>query len=306
MEDLPLPVRLKNLEEVMTFGNHKEADSNPVILRDLIKKGVTHGYGLVLPLDKLKRIPGALRSPMNIMKQNSIDECKKIVEKDRLTYDQSYKWGSESSVNSRANKELLLPCKFGACLKRLMNWAVVARKKYSNKRILAPKIDFKSAYRRCHLNAEAAVQTCTQLPKENLAIMALRLTFGGSACPYEWVVISESVCDLSMALQHSNDWDPHSLKSKLGELVPEKKFLPDDAPFAEGKDLIVNIPVDPRGTSDVYIDDIISLCVDIEGSDNVERLRQGSLLAINIVSRDVHKKRANTKGINGREKAVSG
>ena len=51
----------------------------------------------------------------------------------------------------------------------------------------------------------------------------------------------------------------------------------------------MDIPIDPRGTSDVYIDDTISLCVDIEGSDNVERLRQCSLLAINIASRDVHK-----------------
>ena len=118
--------------------------------------------------------------------------------------------------------------------------------------------------------------------------MALRLTFGGSACPYEWGIISESVCDLSMALQQSKDRDPHSLKSKLGDLVPEAKFLPADSPFAEGKDLIIDFPVDPRGTSDVYIDDIISLCVDIEGTDNIERLRQCSLLAINIVSRDVH------------------
>ena len=59
-------------------------------------------------------------------------------------------------------------------------------------------------------------------------------------------------------------------------------------PFSEGKELIVDIPVDPRGTVDVYIDDIISLCVDLEGSDNVERLKQCSLLAINAASRDVH------------------
>ena len=83
---------------------------------------------IVLPLDKLKRIPGALLAPMNVMKQNSIDECGRIVEKDRLTHDQSYKWGSESSVNSRVDKDLLLRCKFGAYLKRLMNWAVTARK----------------------------------------------------------------------------------------------------------------------------------------------------------------------------------
>ena len=94
---------------------------------------------------------------MNAMKQNSIDECDRIVEKNRLTPDQSYKWISDTSVNSRVDKDLLLPCKFGACLKRLMSWAVAARKKYPDRRILASKINYKSAYRCCHLNAEAAI-----------------------------------------------------------------------------------------------------------------------------------------------------
>ena len=62
-----------------------------------------------------------------------------------------------------------------------------------------------------------------------------------------------------MALLHSNEWDPSSLKSKLGDLVPQPTFLSDDEPFAEGKDLIVDVPIDPRGTSDVYIDGTISL-----------------------------------------------
>ena len=68
----------------------------------------------------------------------SAEKCRK----DRLAHDQSYKWGSEISVNSRVDEELLLPCKFGACLKRLMNWAVVARKRYPNRRIVASKIDY--------------------------------------------------------------------------------------------------------------------------------------------------------------------
>ena len=54
--------------------------------------------------------------------------------------------------------------------------------------------------------------------------------------------------------------------------------------------MIVDISIDPRGTSYVYIGDTTttSLCVDIEGSDNVERLRQCSLIAINVASRDLH------------------
>ena len=91
LKELPLPDRLKDLEGSLVFGNHKGAESNPAILKDLVKKDVTHGCGLILPLDKIERIPGALLAPMNGMKQNSFDECGRIVEKDRLTHDQSYK-----------------------------------------------------------------------------------------------------------------------------------------------------------------------------------------------------------------------
>ena len=110
----------------------------------------------------------------------------------------------------------------------------------------------------------------------------------GCTCPYELGIISESICNLSMALLHSNNWDPTSLRSKLGDMVPDPKCLPDDVPFAEGTYLTVDIQVDSRGTSDVYIDDTTSLCVDYEGSDNVERLSHCSLLAINVASRDLH------------------
>ena len=97
-----------------------------------------------------------------------------------------------------------------------------------------------------------------------------------------------TICDLAMAFLHSDDWDPNDLSSDLGTMVPQPKYLPECFPFAKGGDLIVDIPVDPRGTSDVYIDDTTSLSVDIEGSNNVEKPRQCSLLAINVASRDVH------------------
>jgi hypothetical protein len=43
-------------------------------------------------------------APMNIMAQNTISELGKIVPKDRLTHDQSWKWSSGTSVNSRVQK----------------------------------------------------------------------------------------------------------------------------------------------------------------------------------------------------------
>ena len=125
----------------------------------MIEKDVVHGYGLVLPLSKIDRIPGVLLAPMNTMTQNTIDEHGRIVENDRLTHDQIYKWGYGTSMNSRVDKDDLLPCMFGACLKRLMNWNVTARNKFLQKKFLYSKIDYKLAYRRCHLNAYTAIQT---------------------------------------------------------------------------------------------------------------------------------------------------
>eukprot|EP00957_Ditylum_brightwellii_P007151 543259-Ditylum_brightwellii.AAC.1 len=62
---------------------------------------------------------------------------------------------------------------FGHCILQLINWAVAARRAYPTAPILASKIDYKSAYKCQHINKRVAVQTCTQLPDEDLAIMAL-------------------------------------------------------------------------------------------------------------------------------------
>ena len=174
------------MKGALYFGNHKGAVRNPILLRKLIEKHVVHGYGLVLPLSKIDQIPGVLLAPMNIMTQNKINEHGRIVEKERLTHNQSYKWGSGTLVNSRVEKSDLLPCRFQACLKRLMNWNVAARNKFPGKKIISSKIDYKSAYRRCHLNADTAIQICTQLTEEDLEIVSLHLTFGGAPGPYEW------------------------------------------------------------------------------------------------------------------------
>jgi hypothetical protein len=72
----------------------------------------------------------------------------------------------------------------------------VARRRFPNKRILAKKDNVKSAYRWMHLHHEMAVKTVTQFPELNLALMSLRLTFGGMPGPYKWGVVSETVCDL--------------------------------------------------------------------------------------------------------------
>jgi hypothetical protein len=114
--------------------------------------------------------------------------------------------------------------------------------------------------------------------------MMLRLSFGGKPCPFEWGVISETICDLANAILLSNDWDPGELFAPNQHLVPERELLEPDVPFAAGVELIVKIPVDPRGTHAVYIDDIIGLTVNIPGSNNIARGQAAALLAINATA----------------------
>jgi len=87
-----------------------------------------------------------------------------------------------------------------------------------------------------HLNSETAMQTCTQLPDKDIAIMSLRLTFGGRPKPSEWGAVSKTCIDLANAILQDPEWDPYELFSTNQHLVPPYLPLPDDTPFTEGKD----------------------------------------------------------------------
>ena len=73
--------RVADLQEAIQFGNHKGTTSKPGLLKELIKADIQHGYGLVIPLDKIKHIPGACLASMNIMHQFTLDASGDIVDK---------------------------------------------------------------------------------------------------------------------------------------------------------------------------------------------------------------------------------
>jgi hypothetical protein len=111
---------------VLAFGNHKGASSKPELLRELISGNVKHGYGLVLPWNKIDRIPHVCIAPINIMNQFTFDASGDIINKEHLTHDQSFCWKSGSSVNWRKVKEKLQQCMYGGCLTQLLCWIVKA------------------------------------------------------------------------------------------------------------------------------------------------------------------------------------
>ena len=127
LEELSEEDRLSDLQEALERGNHKGATSQPKKLIELVVKDVEYGYALTLPLDRVKNIPGVCLAPMNIAPQNSIDEYGNIIPKDRLTHDQSFKWGSGTSVNSRVKDFSLQACCYGHALRRFINRIIALR-----------------------------------------------------------------------------------------------------------------------------------------------------------------------------------
>ena len=51
------------------------------------------------------------------------------------------------------------------------------------------------------------------------------------------------------------------------------------------RELIVDIPIDPRGYADVYIDDTTGLTVDLPGTRNADWLEAAIPLAIKVAAR---------------------
>ncbi len=139
-----------------------------------------------------------------------------------------------------------------------------------------------------HLHCKVAVKTMTQILELNLALMSLHLTFGGVPGLYKWSVVSETVCDLINKINMREEWQPKLLFGKNQFLVPTLVFLDDSIPIKPGLKLIVDIPVDLCGITDVYIDHFILLAVDIEGTDNLQICDRAPLLAFDSCSRPLN------------------
>ncbi len=101
-----------------------------------------------------------------------------------------------------------------------------------------------------------ALQTVTHLPKDKFVNLAQRLTFGGAPCPYKWGVISETICNLANELLKCDDWEPLTLHTLVQKEIQTQVYLDEDVPFAIGRELIVDTPINHWGYSEVYIDDM--------------------------------------------------
>ena len=221
---------------------------------------------------------------MNVIDQNTITQFGEIVPKKRMTHNQSKTFkGSGTSVNDRVDKESLQACMFGHCIIRMIHFILALRRAHPNKRILMQKIDYKSAYRRAHLNWITAIQSMTQY--NQFLYIALRATFGGSPNPFEWGVISESITDLANLLINDTSWDPEQLCSNIQKEIPSDVYIDESVHFEQALPTIVSPPVNCCAKADVYIDDTTTISLD--DPDTTLRARAAVPLAIHIVGRPI-------------------
>jgi hypothetical protein len=103
-------LRIQDLQDALTFGNHKGKSAKPESLQKLIDKDVKYSHSIPILIICVMLIPGLCMAPMNIMAQNTIDKLGRIVPKNTLSHDQIWKWRFGNFINSHVQKELLQAC----------------------------------------------------------------------------------------------------------------------------------------------------------------------------------------------------
>jgi hypothetical protein len=280
--------RLIDLDDAIKYGNHKSAIKQKVHLLKELESEVTQGWQLPLALEAIRKLPEVIVAPLGMVLQSSIDENGTKIEKRRMTHDQSMAFSSKMPINKRIKLEEIQECKFGFTLRRIMNQIVAYRYKYPTTPILIAKTDFKSAYRRLHQEFTAALQsTITTIglhpPSEEFALVCLRSTFGNAANPSLFSLVSESVTDLAnviLTIALEQDLPSSRYDIDIQEVSPKKVT----STFGQAKKLLFKIHTQECGYVDVYLDDTISVVLDLPCLDSLRGIKS-QLLAIDCIGR---------------------
>ena len=285
IEDLDESMRKMYLNEAYKRGNHKSAEEKNEFLTKALKKEIKKGWNLLLPGDCYKNIPELILNPMGVATHLGVTEDGTFEPKDRVTHDLSFPGKfSEKSVNSRVKMDKLEPCMFSFVLLRIVHYIVALRKKHPKTRIWIRKEDIKSAFRRLHLNATTAFRSAVRVMLDGhwYIIISLRMPFGGAPCPSEFALAADLIADTINDLLADKNWKHKEVYSDMIHEIPNPIPLPDDIPFAEARDLSVNIPVEEGGKTDVYVDDFITIGPDID--DVLERITRAPLTVIHAIA----------------------
>ena len=253
------PARRAENEAILEYGNHASGRKNPEALSKVLRKDASKGFSLPITFDCAKRIKHSRISPMGVAHQLGIDANGDLVPKDRLTHDQSFSLGFCPSTNDLIDQSKLIDLVMGHCLDRVLHQIVALRWKFPTDRILISKFDWSSAYRRVHGDGDVAARNITIDPSNSFAHLNLRLTFGASANPAEFSIVSEIGTDFCNDLADFDEWQPDLCQSPLQEGIGGPKYLPEEVPLVAACELAVSVPPRPHGFHDSYLDDMIQV-----------------------------------------------
>ena len=136
------------------------------------------------------------------------------------------------------------------------------------------------------MNALTAVRSAVKVKIRGVwyIIISLRMPFGGSPCPSEFAVVADLVTDTINDLLEDQAWDPTSVYAPSCSKVPEPVPLSDDIPYAKAQELSVEIPIKSLGKADVFVDDIITVGLDMD--DTLEKVTKAPITVMEAIADD--------------------
>jgi hypothetical protein len=252
------------------LGNHKSIEKFKAMMDPLVNKDINHGFALPLPVDILYNISKASLAPLGCHKQETINELGIKVPKYRMTHDQSFPGPSGLLVNLRVKKEALPPIMYSSVLLRLKYYCaaydLIILTLISSFARLTWMLH--TAYRRGHLSSDTAKESL--IIYDNILLMALRMTLGGTLCPSLWGYIAETLADEYNTLLQN--WDHISLLDPMPKEVDSPQSLPDSLPFHPALPLSVEVPTNDIGKVDIFLDNSIGITLEI--NDNAIKVNQ--------------------------------
>jgi hypothetical protein len=114
------------------------------------------------------------------------------------------------------------------------------------------------------VNNQSPVNTANHLapPFDDMLLIALRMTFGGSPCPSLWGIISETLADISNSILQNKYWDYTNLHDPISDTLDSPPSLPDTIPFHHAHKLAVTLPNNDQGQVNIFIGDTIGITPD--------------------------------------------
>jgi hypothetical protein len=251
--------------------NHKSAQKNKIILNNLISDDVKKGFTLPIRVDTIRMLPNAALAPLGCTEQTSINKKGEKALKYRMTHDQSFPGPSGLLVNKRVKTERLPPYMYSFVLSQIIHYIEATCKCFPFTKIYICKFAIDATYWQCHLAHDTATECLTI--HDDIAFMALRLTFGGAP----WL-ISDTMIDISNMLINNEHWNHNSLFDPISENIVAPLDLPESIPFTQAQELMIKLPENDLGYADIYIDNSIGVAPDIH--DAPTHVNRTILLAI--------------------------